>query len=160
MNRAFGSFMEGTRRALCLTALAGGVAVTMACGGEGGGVTEPPPSQFDLGDFPAGSYTLELQPEEVSVPLLAGVWTNIYGEDGETTVLKDGEVVVFGTFTISGAEITLDDGGGPLTCNPPADVGTYTWSVVEGGGLAFTAVSEPCGGRREVITAGTWTPDP
>lgn len=128
-------------------------AAVLGCGDD---PTEP------LADdaFPAGSYSLVLTPEAAPVPFLAGAWTNIFEADGTTTVIKDGETAVFGTFTVSGDEITLEDAGGPLTCEPPVERGTYRWSVVDGGGLVFSPLAEGCVGRREVITAGTWTRDP
>lgn len=151
-------FAPGSRSALLFAALIGGVA-TLACGSDGAPTEPPPPSEFNLGEFPPGSYTIELSEEEAPIPLLVGTWTNVFEDDGTTTVLKDGEPAVFGRFTVSGDEIQLDDNGGELACDPPADRATYRWTVVEGGGLTFTAVSEPCSGRRSVITAGTWTLD-
>jgi len=62
---------------------------------------------------------------------------------------------VIGTIEVVDCDATLVDTSGQYAC-PPADIGQYTLTVTDTT-LTFTAVSDPCDGRRIPITSGPLT---
>jgi len=70
----------------------------------------------------------------------------------ETEFIDDASTDVWGSLTISGNQITINDEGGEYMSDVP---GEYTF-VVAGNILTFVEVDDPEEGRR-VLMEGTWT---
>jgi len=68
------------------------------------------------------------------------------------TVNKGAAAAVSGRVRIAGTRITFHDLGGPFACRGAQATGVYSWRVV-GKRLTLTAVSEPCAGRRTILTS-------
>ena len=95
---------------------------------------------------------------------LAGTWTRVYdGRDCTLTItadhnwqaefIDDGGIDVWGTYTLSGSQITILDTGGEYRSDSP---GVYIFGVSESS-LVITVVSDPEAGRSTVIE-GVWLP--
>src|SRR4029434_352523 len=82
-------------------------------------------------------------------------WSIKYDESGKVTVSRDGEIVVEGTYKVSGDELQVKDEKGPMACGAE-QTGKYKWKL-EGKKLTLTKVEDECGGRASGLTAQAWT---
>ena len=73
----------------------------------------------------------------------------------EVEFTGDGVVDVFGSYEISGKQITLNDEGGDYAADVP---GVYEFEVNETS-LTFTTVDDPVQGRN-MLLEGTWSKAP
>jgi hypothetical protein len=65
--------------------------------------------------------------------------------------------VVRGGYRVSGTTITFGDTAGPLECPARQRTGRYRFRLTGGGRfLSFTRVTDPCLGRRTVLTGARW----
>jgi hypothetical protein len=67
------------------------------------------------------------------------------------SVAKGTTLAVSGTARIVGNRITFHDLGGPFSCRGTQATGIYSWRLT-GKRLTLTAVREPCGGRKTILT--------
>ena len=133
--------------------------VGLGCGGD-----ETPtggPQTPNLGNFPLGVYTKTLTESDVPPEHRETVGTSrlTFASDATWDLILNGERVVFGTFSVSGNQISITDGGGPYSCalvGPAYRTGTYTWSL-NGSALSFTVVSDNCIGRAVGFSTKSYT---
>jgi len=98
-------------------------------------------------------------------PSIVGTWTLnqaatridasggiVFSESG-VSGLSDPDVIA--TYTTSGTTISITDTDGTAACDI-SEIGEYMYTV-SAVSLTFQEVSDPCGGRRDVLTAGTWS---
>jgi hypothetical protein len=94
---------------------------------------------------------------------LAGIWKKVIDVNTVTLKIKadnkteveftgDGVADVFGSYEISGTQITLNDEGGDYAADVP---GVYEFKVDETS-LTFTTVDDPVQGRN-MLVEGTWS---
>lgn len=108
-------------------------------------------SEAPAGSFPPGSFATTVSVQEADGDtLVAGSWELVLAEDGSYRVLRQGELVVFGSYTLRGERITFVDEGGPGACDEP--VATYRWSMPEDE-LGLSVIEDDCQGRTLVFTA-------
>lgn len=79
-------------------------------------------------------------------------WSLAIKPNGETTLRRDGKVVVDTMMTLKGNEVTFKDVTGDLAVDEP---GVYQF-VVEGTTMTFTVVNDQADGRKQVLTSGPW----
>src|SRR5262245_33563583 len=65
-----------------------------------------------------------------------------YDEKGKTTVSRNGEIVVEGTYKVKGDELELTDENGPMAC-AKEQKGKYKFKL-DGKKLTLTKVSDEC----------------
>ncbi|HZO62152.1 MAG TPA: hypothetical protein VFB35_04160 [Gaiellaceae bacterium] len=82
--------------------------------------------------------------------VLNGTW-RLTVKQTTFTVAKGAALAVTGSVTIAGTRITFHDVAGPFSCRGAQATGVYSWRIA-GTKLALTAVREPCGGRRTILT--------
>ncbi len=113
---------------------------------------------------PAGGYFMTVAEEDIpeSVPTeakrnLVGKWEMTLSTDKKYQISKDGNVLVKGSFDLSGGQITVTDEEGVLACTgqPSMETGTYNWTYEEGK-LSFKIVDDKCEGRRLVLSLRSW----
>ncbi|MEW4487963.1 YbjN domain-containing protein [Thalassoglobus sp. JC818] len=80
-------------------------------------------------------------------------WTLILKANGETTLQRDGEVVVDSMAKVEGTTVTFDDINGALAAD---DSGVYDFTV-QGGQLVFVKKSDTSTGREQILTGDAWT---
>jgi hypothetical protein len=78
-----------------------------------------------------------------------------FGADGRHAVMQDGNVVVEGTYKVTGDQIEMTDLKGQYAC-AESGAGTFKWKY-EGEALSFTKVTDSCEGRAGALTSGKWT---
>ena len=94
---------------------------------------------------------------------VVGKWTKIMNERSISfTMMSDhkyqvefiggDEIDVYGTYVISGTQITFTDEDGEYAADVP---GVYKFQV-SGTSLTFTAIDDPVGGR-SMLVEGTWS---
>ena len=88
-----------------------------------------------------------------------GVWKLRISGTGAYVISKGRLRLVTGTATFRGATVTFHDRGGPASCIGAQAVGTYRWAL-SGRSVRFTAVKEPCAGRRLVLARRFTSPVP
>lgn len=115
----------------------------------------PPPPGSPLGAFPAGSYALDIRPEDTGNSGNVGFWVLTFEADADFMATRNGTIAVQGNVLVSNDQIIIRDLAGSFSCAPPTDKGTYKWAV-SGGQLSLTVVSDGCGGRRDALTAGAY----
>ena len=67
------------------------------------------------------------------------------------SVTKGAALAVSGSVRIAGNRITFHDLSGSFACRGAQAKGIYAWKVT-GNHLTLTAVREPCGGRKTILT--------
>ena len=82
--------------------------------------------------------------------LLDGTWRLTVNRKS-FSVAKGTTLAVSGTARIVGNRITFHDLAGPFSCRGTQATGVYSWRVT-GNRLTLTAVREPCGGRKTILT--------
>lgn len=91
-----------------------------------------------------------------------GVWRRSFGgsdwvmqikPNGETTLLRDGDIVVDTMAKFMGEQITFEDVTGDLAVD---GIGVYTYKV-QGTNITFTAVEDDAEGRKQVLSDGPWS---
>ena len=94
--------------------------------------------------------------------LLVGKWTKLFNERTVTFTITsdfkfqvefvgDAEIDVWGSYVISGAQITFNDEGGQYGSNDP---GVYEFKVSDKS-LTYTEVNDPVYGRK-LMVEGNW----
>jgi len=78
-----------------------------------------------------------------------GRW-RIHLVGGKLRVTRGGELAAEGTYQVTGTQVTFNDAKGPAACQGQA--GTYTWER-SGSELSFSDASDPCEGRKMVLTS-------
>jgi hypothetical protein len=106
----------------------------------------------------AGTYTTTISPADVPPEMTAAVgsWELILGDEGEFTTSQNGEVVVRGTYAVSGDQMSFSDAEGKMACAKEQASGSYK-PALDGGTLSFTLVEDTCAGRRIVLTSHALT---
>ncbi|MCI0416077.1 hypothetical protein L0222_25160 [bacterium] len=106
----------------------------------------------------AGTYTTTISPADVppEMAAAAGSWELILGEEGQFTSTQNGEVVVRGTYAVSGDQMAFSDAEGKMACAKEQASGSYK-PALDGGTLSFTLVDDQCAGRRIVLTSHALT---
>ena len=85
-------------------------------------------------EFPAGTY----KNAEFIVT---------FSDRGKIVVQKEDQLLVEGTYTVSGDRIVLTDEKGPLACKDPGtETGEYQWRI-DAKGLNFIKLRDLCEGR-------------
>ncbi|TWT40135.1 hypothetical protein KOR42_49830 [Thalassoglobus neptunius] len=79
-------------------------------------------------------------------------WVLTVKTNGETTLQRDGEVVVDSMAKVEGTTITFDDINGSLAANDP---GVYEFTAKDGQ-LTFTKKSDTSTGREQILTGDAW----
>ena len=80
---------------------------------------------------------------------IKGNWSVKFAS-GQTTVSRNGQLVVHGHYSLAGSTITFKDG---KNCHNPAK---YSYAL-SGKTLTFTKISDPCTSNRHLILAHTFT---
>lgn len=106
----------------------------------------------------AGTYTTTISPADVppEMAAAAGSWELILGEEGQFTSTQNGEVVVRGTYAVSGDQMAFSDAEGKMACAKEQASGSYK-PALDGRTLSFTLVDDQCAGRRIVLTSRALT---
>jgi len=89
--------------------------------------------------FPKGTYS-------------NGQFAITFQDDGTHTVKEGDNVVVKGTYKITGDQIVLSDKEGQYACEGE---GKYKWKA-EGNALRFEKVEDGCDGRANALTEQQW----
>jgi len=124
------------------------------------------PSIFSRTLFLAGAFlfiVLSCMGQDDSSALLQGNWTKsanggtvtlTFSPDHKWEVYFTGneEADVYGTYVISGTQITFTDEGGDYSSDSS---GSYEFKV-DDSSLSFTIVDDPVNGR-SMLVAGSWT---
>ena len=95
--------------------------------------------------------------------LLVGKWTKLLNERSVTFTLSsdnkyqvefagDAEIDVYGSYVISGTQITFNDEGGDYSS---CEAGLYEFKMKDTS-LIFTEVNDPVNGRRTLV-GGSWS---
>ena len=129
----------GRTAARVLATLALGAALT-ACG-DGDGGMEPEPSI-------EGTWTLNQA--ALGIDASGGM---AFSQSGGTSGLSNPDVIA--TYTTSGTTISMTDTSGASSCDI-TQIGVYTYTV-NAASLSFQVQSDVCDGRRDSLTAGTWS---
>jgi hypothetical protein len=82
--------------------------------------------------------------------LLNGTWRLTLTQK-RFTITRNRQPAIAGTVGITAKRVTFHDLSGPFKCTGSQAVGTYGWSL-KGKRLTFTAVKDPCAGRKAVLT--------
>lgn len=92
--------------------------------------------------FVPGRYTKTITEADLRTPdelnWIGGEWIKEFREDGTYSEQYKGEEMVWGTYTISGNQITTVDAGGPLAGMGDAATATFTWAIDKDGSLTFS----------------------
>lgn len=92
--------------------------------------------------FVPGRYTKTITEVDLRTPdeldWIGGEWIKEFREDGTYSERYKGEEMVWGTYTISGNQITTVDAGGPLAGEGDAATATFHWAIDKDGSLAFS----------------------
>jgi hypothetical protein len=106
----------------------------------------------------AGTYTTTISPADVPPEMTAAVgsWELILGDEGQFTTTQNGEVVVRGTYAVSGDQMSFSDAEGKMACGKEQASGTYK-PALDGGTLSFTIIDDQCQGRRIILTSHALT---
>ncbi len=115
-------------------------AALTACG-DGDEGMEPEPSIV-------GTWTLNTA--AIRIDASGGI---VFSATGGVGGLSSPDVIA--TYTTSGTTISITDTGGTGACDI-SEIGEYMYTV-SAVSLTFQEVSDPCGGRRDALTAGTWS---
>ena len=91
-------------------------------------------------EFPRGVYSAARISEER--------WEIVFADQGRFHVIRNGKTTVQGRYASTASRIVFSNERGPDACGN--DTGTYRWKR-SGDMLTLTAVSEPCGGRHNVM---------
>ncbi|MDX1624109.1 MAG: hypothetical protein R3199_09015 [Gemmatimonadota bacterium] len=101
--------------------------------------------------FRPGTFTTDLSESDVAGDTtLVGAWRLALAEDGSYRIHRDGQLAVFGSYTVESDRVTLHDEGGPGACDEP--VAAYRWSS-PGRDLSLRVIDDDCAGRTRVLTA-------
>ena len=108
-----------------------------------------------------GTYTTTINDADVPPDMKAAVgnWELILGDEGQFTTSRNGEVMVRGSYVVSGDQMTFSDADGPMACLNEQAAGSYT-PALDGATLTFTLVDDDCAGRRIVLTSHSLTKQP
>lgn len=85
-------------------------------------------------------------------PPLDGKWTLRLLAGRKFQTLRNGKLVVSGNGPRTSARITFTDTGGSYACTGKQKTGLYTWKL-SGKALTLKPVSDPCSGRRTILTS-------
>ena len=85
-----------------------------------------------------------------SPAVLNGTW-RLAVKGNSFAVSKGRSLAVAGSARVAGNRITFHDLGGPFACKGAQATGVYRWRV-NGARLTLAAVSEPCAGRKTILT--------
>jgi hypothetical protein len=85
-----------------------------------------------------------------SPAVLNGTW-RLTMKASSFSVAKGASLAVAGSAKIAGNRVTFHDLAGPFACNGAQATGVYRWRV-SGKRLTMAAVSEPCAGRKTILT--------
>ena len=109
----------------------------------------------------AASVSCDKNATEPENATIVGTWTRLVegaivtfiftATTYEVDYTEDGERDVWGNFTLSGNQLTMNDTGGAMAPGP----GVYTF-VVTSTTLTFTLVSDSTSGRVDIVV-GIWT---
>ena len=98
---------------------------------------------------PSGTYTEKIA--GATPPVLNGTWS-VTLKPSSFTIRKGGALAVVGTLVVSKGRLQFTDTGGPFRCLGATAKGAYGY-VLKGKTLTLKPVSEPCIGRKLVLTA-------
>lgn len=92
--------------------------------------------------FVPGTYTKTITEADVKsaeeVDWIGGEWIKEFNEDGSYIERYNGDVMVRGTYTISGDQITTVDASGPLAGVGDEATSTFHWVIGQDGALQFS----------------------
>lgn len=97
---------------------------------------------FAQNKFPIGAY-------------VNGMFTITFLADGNHNVSAEGNVLVKGSYVVSGDQLVLTDKEGEYACGADQP-GKYKWTV-EGTSLKFEKVEDACEGRAAALAGQLWT---
>ena len=100
-------------------------------------------------DFKKGTY---------SVTGGGAKWSIKFDDSNKVTVTRDGQVLVEGTYKVTGDAMELTDEKGPMACGGDQKTGQYKWKLEEKK-LTLTKVADACEGRANALTAQAWVPE-
>ena len=98
---------------------------------------------------PGGTYSEEIA--GATPPVLNGTWS-VALKPSSFTIRKGAALAVVGTLVVSKGRLQFTDTGGPFRCLGATAKGSYGY-VLKGKTLTLKPVSEPCVGRKLVLTA-------
>ncbi|MEZ5277387.1 MAG: hypothetical protein R3F07_13480 [Opitutaceae bacterium] len=94
--------------------------------------------------------------EDIEPKEMAGIWLLQFLPGNAFVLLKDGEIMVDGYWTLKDDLLTLTRMTGPLVCSwDDAEKATYRVDI-QGFSVAFRATEDVCEGRAAVLTRGTF----
>lgn len=92
--------------------------------------------------------------DDVDAKAMAGIWLVQFLSGNSFVLLKDGRIMVDGTWTLKDDLLTLTRMSGPLVCDwDDADTASYRASI-RGFSISFKKMDDPCAERAAVLTRG------
>jgi hypothetical protein len=82
-------------------------------------------------------------------------WSMKFDDSNKVTITRDGQVLVEGTYKVTGDAIEVTDEKGPLACGGDQKTGKYKWKLEEKK-LTLTKIEDDCAGRANALTSQTW----
>ena len=78
-----------------------------------------------------------------------------FDKGGKVTIMRNGEIVVEGTYKVKEDGLEVTDEKGPFACRGDQKTGKYKWRS-EGKKLTLTKVEDECEGRANALTSQVW----
>lgn len=97
-------------------------------------------------DFKTGTYSLTSGGVKYSI---------IFHDSNKHVVTRAGEVVVEGSYKVTGDELEVTDEKGQIACRGDQKTGRYKWKI-EDKKLTLQKVEDACEGRANALTAQAW----
>lgn len=98
-------------------------------------------------DFKTGTYSFTAGGVKYSIT---------FHDTRKHTVSRGGEVVVEGSYKVTGDELELTDEKGQVACRGDQKTGKYKWKIEEKK-LTLTKVEDGCEGRSNALSGQVWT---
>src|SRR4030095_320482 len=97
-------------------------------------------------DFKTGTYSSTAGGVKYSIT---------FHDNKKHTVTRGGEVVVEGSYKVTGDELELTDEKGPIACQGDQKTGKYKWKIEEKK-LTLSKVEDGCEGRASALSGQAW----
>lgn len=131
----------------------------------------PAQSLAQTSDSLSGSFAVALSRDDIPTDLAGGYgfvgrWIISFNDDGSyVSERQDVGIVVTGTFTTSGSQVTITDESGLVSCSnasattiSPGDISTGTYEFAQiGQNLTLTPVDDSCRGRVVLLSSRALT---
>jgi hypothetical protein len=97
-------------------------------------------------DFKTGTYSFTAGGVKYSIT---------FHDSKKHTVTRGGEVVVEGSYKVTGDELEVTDEKGQIACRGDQKTGRYKWDIAEKK-LTLSKVEDTCEGRASALSGQAW----